>query len=360
MNIQTSRWLGNILAIAAVVFSFSGQAWGYAWWECNGTPTIWEGSTAKTYKVMRCSIPEGSQRADDVIDGFEQWNAVYGMWDVFSWTWGTTSCVDVYPDNGVNQIFFGTDATLDGALGVTFVRYDSGCGGSSSDQNIEEMDIGINGEFAFEWGNPACNTYPSAGSRTTIIHEMGHALGLEHDDRFMALMMTTDGEGKYCGNFVIEPHPDDAQGGRFLYNSGNTSVDIGASEFRVVGSNNVALNTPPGLTFVCPGDQYTFNWSVGNLGNVGRQYDVRWYLSTNPTISTSDIYVAGNVNAYEPAGNFDTWSRTVTIPTSVSNGAEYYLGTFIDWNGKIDERYESNNKTYMARKIRVKAVSVCP
>ena len=362
MNIDHHRWPSAALLIAALFLALPAQMQAYTWWQCNGDPTVWQGSTADTYQIMRCSIPQGSQRAADVLDGFGQWNAVYGMWDVFSWTWGTTACVNVNHGNGVNQIFFGTDAGLDGAFGVTWVRYDSSCFWWFSDQHIEEADIGINGEVAFEWGNPPCNTYTpgTVGSRTTIVHEMGHALGLLHDDRFMNLMMTNDGEGKYCGTYVIEPHPDDAQGGRFLYSSGNTSVDLGASEFRFVGLNNVALNTTPGTTFVCPGDSYTFRWSVGNLGTVGRQYDVRWYLSTNDYISNYDIYVAGNVNAYESAGGFDTWSRTVTIPASVAYDTEYFLGTYIDWNGNISERYETNNRTYMARKIRVRTAASCP
>lgn len=335
-------------------------AWAYSWWECNDDPTKWESGQANTYQVMRCSIPQGSQRASDVLYSFDQWNAVYGMYDVFSWQWGTTECVGIDHGNGVNEIYFGVSDQMDGAWGTTYLRYDSSCDWWFSDQHIIESDVAINGETAFEWGSPACNSYAPPGSRTTVVHELGHALGLEHYDPVMNLMMTSDGEGKYCGNYVIEPHPDDAQGGRFLYSSGNSSTDLGASEHRLVASDDVDRNTTVGVTQLCPGQQHTFQWSVGNLGTVGKSYNVAWYLSTNTIISTSDIYVASNSGAYQSAGGFNTWSRTVTIPGTVTYGTEYYVGTFIDYDDQIGERYETNNKTYMARKIKIKSKSQCP
>jgi hypothetical protein len=335
-------------SVTASVLLFALTALGYAWHECNDTPAKWENNSAN-YQIMRCSIPEGSQRAADVIYSFDQWNAVYGMWDVFSWSWGTTDCVNIDQSNGTNEIYFGVASEMDGAVGVTYVRYDS-CIFSWDTQHIIEADIAFDANQMVEWGSPPCNTYRPFGSRTTMIHEMGHALGLEHYDDVMNLMMTSDGEGKYCGKFVVEPHPDDAAGGRFLYGSGNHSTDIGASEQRLVGANNVELNTTPGTETVCPGDKYTFQWSLGNMGTEGVTYNVAWYLSINNIISTKDIYVGANNGAYESAGDFSTWSRTITIPSSVSYGTEYYLGTFVDYDDKVSERYVSNNATYMARR----------
>jgi len=341
-----------------VIGLVSQSAFAYRYHQCNDKKSKWESNSAN-YRIMRYSIPSGGQRDTDVVYSFQEWNAVYGMYDVFSWQSGTSDPVSIDHDNGVNEIFYGTDAGLDGALGVTWVRYSSSCFWWFSDQWIVEADIGINGEFGgFEWGNPACNTY-GVGNRTTIVHEMGHGLGLLHDDSHMNLMMTSDGEGKYCGTHTIAPHGDDAAGGRYLYSSGNTSHDLGASEFRLVGSNDVALNTSPGTTYVCPGNSYTFMWSVGNMGNVGDTYNVEWRLSTDKTINSSDIWVAGNSGAYEAANGFNTWTRTVTIPSNVSYGTEYYLGTIVDSSGTIGERYENNNATYMARKIRIRSASQC-
>jgi hypothetical protein len=355
MNIK-SIVMGIAGGLSVALAANSAHAFIYHY--CNDTNSKWESNSAG-YQIMRYSIPSGSQRDIDVVYSFNEWNAVYGMYDVFSWSSGTADPVSIDHDNGVNQIYYGTNAGMDGALGVTYVRYSSSCFWWFDDQWIVEADVAINGEFAFEWGNPACDTY-STGNRTTIIHEMGHALGLEHDDSHMNLMMTSDGEGKYCGTHTISPHPDDAEGGRFLYGSGNTSHDLGASEFRLIGSNNVDRNTSPGTTYLCPGNSYTFRWSVGNMGNVGDGYQVDWYLSTNNIISTSDIFVARNTGAFESANGFDTWTKTVTIPTNVTYGTTYYFGTLVDSNNAVAERYEDNNGTYMARRIAIKARSQCP
>jgi hypothetical protein len=89
---------------------------------------------------MRCSIPEGSQRAADVIYAFDQWNAVYGMWDIFSWYWGRTDCGKIYHSNGRNQVYFGVPSDMDGAVGITYVRYDS-CFWWFDTQHIIEADM---------------------------------------------------------------------------------------------------------------------------------------------------------------------------------------------------------------------------
>jgi hypothetical protein len=355
-----TKWAKRACATAiaaAALLTIPTAASAYVYWECNDKAIKWENDAAN-YQIMRCSIPEGSQRAADVIYSFDQWNAVYGMWDVFSHDWGTTECVGIDHSNDRNEVFFAPASALDGAVGTTWVRYDS-CFWWFDTQHIVEADMAFDASQIVEWGSPRCNTYQLFGARTTMTHEMGHALGLDHDDGFMNLMMTSDGEGKYCRNYVIEPHPDDASGGRYLYGSGNRSTDIGASEHRLAGPNDVELNTSPGTEMVCPGSKYTFRWSVGNMGTEDVTYNVAWYLSTNDIISTADIRVGSNTGAHENAGSVNTWSRTITIPGSVSYGTEYFLGTIVDYDDKVSERYVTNNATYMARKIKVRPKAQC-
>lgn len=329
----------------------AGSAHAYSYWHCDGRPVAW--TSPAHFQVMRCSIPEGSQRAADVIYGFDEWNSVEGMYDVFAWEWGPTECVGIEHGDDRNQVYFGVPAEMDGAVGVTAVRM------SSCDSDIIEADVAFDAAQMNEWGSPPCNTYNPFGSRTTVVHEFGHALGLDHDDRFMNLMMTSDGEGKYCGNFVIEPHPDDVAGGRFLYNSGRRSVDIGTSAHWLVGLNDVALSPPTATTAVCPGELHVFRWSVGNLGTEGTTYDVAFVLSFDQVISTSDIWLDGNVGAFEPVGAFTTWVQTSRIPTSVAWGTDYNVGVILDWADLVPERRWSNNATALAGKVHIKTPTEC-
>lgn len=326
-----------------------GNAYHYT--TCNNHAYRWAGGSTDV-ALMSCSAPAGSEKADDLIYGFEEWNAVQSMRDVFDWSYGNSACA-VNTGNGRSEVGFVTREAIDGALGLTLRRYSGGCWAWSRQIDIIEADVFINGDANLEAGNPEECNQKRLGQRTTIMHELGHALGLNHDDEHMALMMSTDGEGKYCGNRMIEPHPDDATGGRRLYGQAGESRDLAASEFKVVAADRVALNSQPNNTeTLCPGSRHTVDWSVANLGTVDETYNVRWYLSENRRITDLDHPIATNLGAIQNAGHFSTWRRQLTIPQDVPPGL-YFLGHLVDYDERIWERRGDNNYTYMASRIRV-------
>lgn len=358
---QRSRLLYSCLLAFAVPCVTVARSQAYWVHTCNGIDSRWAAASIN-YQIMRCSIPSQSAAYIDATYAFNAWNNVRGMSPMFAQQDGTTQCVSIDHNDGVNQIFM-TSAIGD-SLGMTWFIYSSSCFWWFDAQWIQEADIALNANYPFAWGAPLCDQYDPAhyGSRTTLVHEMGHALGLLHDDRFMNMMMTNDGEGKYCGSAAtVFPHPDAEQGGRRLYPGlQRDGHDLGASEFRLAGSNDVELNNTAGTTSVCPGDTFTFRWSVGNLGTFDEVYDVDWYLSTDRTITTSDIFVTRNVGASELKENFNTWTKTITIPNTVAWGTVYYLGTILDPDNHIGEWYETNNGTYAARKFLIKFKNQCP
>lgn len=302
--------------------------------------------------IMSCSAPAGSQKAADIRYSLDEWNSVQGMVDLFERS-DDDACV-VRTGNGTSEIGFVSRETIDGALGLTLRRYSGGCWAWTAGVRIIEADVFINADATLEEGNPqACNA-KRLGQRTTIMHELGHALGLNHYDDHMSLMMTSDGEGKYCGSRMVEPHPDDAMGARRLYPTRAESHDLAASEFRLVEPDRVALNSNATVTNLCPGDLHTVRWSVANLGTVDERYNVRWYLSTNRTISTYDTGIATNRGAVQNAGHFTTWQRHITIPYGINPGL-YYLGHLVDYDKQIWERRGGNNYTYMAERVRILA-----
>ena len=66
------------------------------------------------------------------------------------------------------------------------------------------------------------------------------------------------------------------------------------------------------------------------------------YLSTDATITTSDIYLVGRYIGNLAAGTESTVNTTVTIPSSVASGT-YYIGAIADSSSIVVESDETNN-----------------
>lgn len=262
-----------------------------------------------------------------------------------------------HTDN-INTIFY--TAALGSNLGTTFIRYWDYQG---IEKRIVEADIGISSTQGLDMGNPACASY-ELGNRTTIMHEMGHAIGMEHYDWAPNLMMTSDGETKSCGARAVAPMPDDLFGARAKYGDGSTGLDIAASEYRYMGANDVKLNTstvsvagtqPPAVAYVCRGSTYSFRWSVANLGTSQVTYDVAFYLSEDNKFFVPSEIVWYNYGASINPGAFISWQQTITIPSNWPPG-EYFLGWRLDYDNVVTEVVETNN---LARNHRKVSVAVC-
>jgi hypothetical protein len=151
---------------------------------------------------------------------------------------------------------------------------------------------------------------------------------------------------------MVGPHPDDIQGGRFLYGDGARSRDLAASTYYLAGPDRVQLNSQAGIETLCPGARYQVRWSVANLGTQNETYNIRWYLSINNTITTYDVPIGTNVNARQSVGRFSTWSRLLRMPQKVTPGI-YFVGHIVDYDNRVWEQRGGNNYTYMARKVRL-------
>lgn len=113
-----------------------------------------------------------------------------------------------------------------------------------------------------------------------------------------------------------------------------------------------------GPSVVAPGDAaVSIAVDVENVGqtSAGGSFSVRFYLSTNTTISSSDLEIADvRVVTSIPASDYFPISAFFNVPSSLSPGS-YYLGVIVDADDEIDESDDSNNDGYLSSALTVSA-----
>ncbi len=316
---------------------------------CNDDPVVLTGDP--TTRISTVSFPVGSVHRQDLDNVLAHWNNMQGMtleFDPivnFSGSYGF--------DNGNNEIV----AQNISGLGLTTIQMDA-CFWWFESQHIQEFDIEIDADTSWLLGAPPENTNDGNNSlRYTIVHELGHALGLlDNNDSPVASVMkqSLKGESWSGGNAFSRLHPfgDDSFTSRFLYPHSNSHRDIATSAFEVISSSRNATETMANTTItVTAGRNFTARGSFSNLGKTTENFEIIYVLSTNDIISTFDTVVASGTGT-APAGSFHTFSWTARVPTSLAPGT-YSLGLILDPNNRISERLEGNNVTLLRTRVRV-------
>jgi YD repeat-containing protein len=131
---------------------------------------------------------------------------------------------------------------------------------------------------------------------------------------------------------------------------GPQSADAGqANGPDLVVSN---ISNPPSSG--SPGGSFSVTDTTQNSGNVAAAATTTvYYLSTDNTITSSDILLTGNRSIPSlNAGASSTASVTVATPSNIANGS-YYLGACADSGGVIAETSETNNCKASKSKITI-------
>lgn len=342
------------VAIAIFFISiFSQAAHAAAWNTCDGKAQTWRSDWTNMY-VSTVSMPIGSIWDLQTQYMMSEWNSVGGS--NFKYYVGRDTDGSTNTSNGKNEIDFKYKPS-DSYLGVTNYRYN--CYWLFGWRyGLIEADIHLNTRYAWTTSDFTGNTTGSPYNfELVMLHELGHGLGLNHYDGRPDTMNTYYYNGGSNGHYnTVEPHGDDRYGLRILYPDSSTDRDISVSRFRNAGGGSSTTNrvytTGGSITSsLRRGVQYDLRYTMENLGTQTESSNIRFYISTNSYISTSDTYI-GSTTWSMPSGSYVTANKRITVPTALTPGT-YYIGYRADPFSSIPESNESNNFVSLLRTITI-------
>ncbi len=214
---------------------------------------------------------------------------------------------------------------------------------------IIEADIIINPSYNWTFDfETAYNNNDIFNIDRTLLHELGHAWGLEHN--FFAEAIMNAPQAKYRA--FAEVHADDANGIRAAYPSRvDFHTDASVMLYYADGSR-VYKDSELDRTTVNVGE--TFSVSNAQFENVGRNgiFDptVHWYLV--PTMHSWSTYHYLKSTTYDfllLGGGTFSMDEVFTVPDYLPAG-EYYLAA---WFSHVDDEVYDNNSAWLDRPISI-------
>lgn len=349
--------LSTVLSVFALSFIYSGQGIAAAYmcdkvpWRSR-KPVKWSGN-AIAYKVEN-SIWNNVHRKAAIQEAVDRWNNTAK--NNFTLTISQASGSSMATSNGVNEIYMSnTGFPTANSLAVTNLEW--GAPNLITGRcYFNEADIVFNTNFAWdnvpEWGDFGGPT----NMALVAVHELGHALGQDHDNTQMATMNTNyPNSGHFGSNYQSRPHGADTTLHRALYGTGSTTRDMAASAWTVV--------PPPGQTFqgssynielirddystlangtVTRGENVFFRYSIANLGSVTGDLEVKFYMSNDSTIGNAgDVYM-GMAYYTLPGGTNLTGEKYLQIPTS-RTGFQYFGYKITQASGESSQHVQNNS-----------------
>ncbi|MBI2569244.1 MAG: hypothetical protein HYV63_19675 [Candidatus Schekmanbacteria bacterium] len=296
--------------------------------------------------------PADREAARDMVDYWDTFVNLYSSSVDNSDTLGApgngTNEVNVFISSADSTSIYGISMSSD-TYGVAALVPDASFGSFNECQDFSavgcaaytETDVVVNLNFSAGWTSDWWTDDNSpALVQTTVLHEVGHTLGLHHifslpqyGDSFSTLNYINDDSGRYVTRMdsltAFTEYP--AQAARA------SLVDVGVHNFVFGNSTYAETYATRNPATVQRGQNLTIsNYLVQSPGSVAApNVAVTWYLSADTTIATSD-YVLGVADFSTLSANSETDQNVqLPVPMTIPDGV-YYIGAIITTGGQQD------------------------
>jgi len=358
------------VAIAALLFVFpvNSFAWVYNTCVCTFDEENLDWESFPVEFNFDATYFTDNPGSEDVTNALHHWDIVRNQ----GWWYTTDDSVNCafHTSDNVNCIDYGNSEQIPGtnAAYTWWWSYESCSWGYVENCEIDEADIGF--DFYANITNGPPNPYEPENTdymRALALHEIGHSMGLEHQVGRVATMDPARHHGGFYPSStsydegLALPHPDDREGVRDLYYSsqgGETDVAVMNFKWDATDSRQ-EVTAPLSPEYACPGDDVSLEYGRSNLGTSAVNFHTGWYMSTNPTITTSDTLLESSTTSSAPLGHQTYYTRYLTIPANVSYGATYYFGAYVDYDAQLTESWEGNNKVPARGSVTIKSQALC-
>ena len=362
------------VAIASVALVSPNQAFAYSWMHCLDRNIKWSSNTITT-GANPVSFPPGSIWYRSLLDGVDGINLNRSNFRLQL----ASDVGGVGTGNGRNEVWFtGDQSLLKGAPAVARTYYECywkyfGLG----PRVVRIIEVDVFFDDSWNWtpsGNKSLlTTYSGRGQLLsgTAAHELGHLVGLRHENRLYNIMGADYSHLHVNGSMARTYAGVDAgEGAAFLYGTRSDGwEDIGVVHWKYAGSSGeysrhaktriydstggdlrtTAVNGEVGY-LVKAGDVVQPQFTYENSGKNAQSFQFGIYISSNDLITTRDRRIAGFRGRLD-RDSIVTTTVNVTIPGDLVADENYWLGVIVDDDNSIDERMEWNNASYLPVKV---------
>lgn len=342
------KQLFTLIILAFVGSSFVSKAANVS--TCDDKIQRWKSDNTTMYLNTR-SFPVGSSWDLHTQYMMSEWNAVGGS--NFKYYVGRDTDGSVSSTNGKNEIAFMSEPN-ETHLAVNWKRWD--CYWLfGTKYGFIESDIYLNTRYSWTLSDfTGWNTSSPYNFELVMLHELGHGLGLNHQNNRPSIMNQYYYNSGPNGHYnKVEPHADDRHGVRYIYPDNSTDRDVSVSRFKNTGASsavNRLLRTSGSYANKAKkGEQLDVEYLVENLGTQTESAKVQFFISTNTYISTGDISL-GYTTWTLPKGTHAQSKKRITIPLSMATG-NYYIGYIVDPDRNIPESSTQNNSVSLLDKV---------